>query len=409
MVYSFHKYWNSTNQGTIQYLVDMRNEFDVPLWLGETGENSNGWFVECVELMQANNIGWAWWPHKKIDAINGPLSAHLLPGYDALLKYWNGTGPEPKVEDATNALMQQAQALSITQTKFNSGVIDALIRQPGNTSTIPFFQNIIPGRVYAVHYDLGKNGFAYKDNDYKNTSSTPGGGQWNDGDIYRNDGVDIEESNDAFTLGYNVGGKEGDNDVGVEHGEWLKHTVNVQQSGTYDLNVRVSSPDSVGKILLKWDGQNLTDIFDVPNTGGWQNWETVTVNNIQLTAGTHSLKTTFLFGGFNFNYIEFVLIAVNVEDAEQPVKDFKVMQNYPNPFNPNTNIEYFVPYRGRVVIKLYDILGKEIALLQDVELEEGNYLYSLDAKELNLSSGTYIYQVVFNGERTITRKATLLK
>jgi hypothetical protein len=100
---------------------------------------------------------------------------------------------------------------------------------------------------------------------------------------------------------------------------------------------------------------------------------------------------------------------VNVEDAEQPVKDFKVMQNYPNPFNPNTNIEYFVPYRGRVVIKLYDILGKEIALLQDVELEEGNYLYSLDAKELNLSSGTYIYQVVFNGERTITRKATLLK
>jgi hypothetical protein len=398
MVYSFHKYWNSNDQGAIGYLVSMRNQYDVPLWLGETGENSNAWFLDCVELMQANNIGWAWWPHKKIDAIAGPLSADLLPGYQVLLNYWNGQGGQPGVQFATDALIQQAQALSITRTNFHSGVIDALIRQPGNTNTIPFAENLIPRDIiYGAQYDLGQRGFAYDDSDYQNA----GGGSWNNGWIYRNDGVDIEKSNDAFTLGYNVGW--------IEHGEWLKHTLTVQQSGTYDLNVRVSSPNSDGKILLKWDGQNLTDIFDVPNTGGWQNWETVTLNNIQLTSGIHTLKTTFLFGGFNFNYIEFILTAVNVEDEAQTVKEFKVMQNYPNPFNPNTNIEYYIPHRGKVVIKLYDILGNEIALLQDVELEEGNYSYKLDAGELKLSSGTYIYQVVFNGERTITRKAILLK
>ena len=399
MVYSFHKYWNTNDQGTIQYLVNMRNNFNVPLWLGETGENSNAWFVDCVELMQANNIGWAWWPHKKIDAIAGPLSAELKPGYQVLLNYWNGQGGQPGVQFATDALIQQAEALSITQTDFHSGVIDALIRQPGNNNTIPFVlnQSIIPGIIYGAHYDLGKRGFAYQDNDYQNA----GGGSWNNGGIYRNDGVDIEKCNDAFTLGYNVGW--------IENGEWLLHTVNVQQTGTYDLNVRVSSPNSDGKILLKWDGQNLTDIFDVPNTGGWQNWETVTISNIQLTSGTHSLKTTFLFGGFNFNYIEFVLTAVNVEDENQPVKDFKVMQNYPNPFNPVTKIDYYVPHRGRVVIKLYDTLGNEIVVLQDVELDKGNYSYDLNTSELNLSSGNYIYQVTFDGERKISRKATLLK
>jgi len=397
MVYSFHKYWNSNDQGSIQYLVNMRNDFDVPLWLGETGENSNAWFVDCVELMQANNIGWAWWPHKKIDAIAGPLSAHLLPNYQVLLDYWNGQGTQPTVEFATNALIQQAQALSITQTDFHAGVIDALIRQPGNTNTIPFVENQIPGVIYGAHYDLGKRGFAYDDTDYQNV----GGGSWNNGWSYRNDGVDIEQCNDAFTLGYNIGW--------IEHGEWIKHTVVVQQSGTFNLNLRISSPHSDGKILLKWDGQNLTDIIDLPSTGGWQNWETVSVSNIQLTPGTHSLQIRFIFGGFNYNYIEFIQTAVNVEDEKQPVKDFKVMQNYPNPFNPNTNIDYTIPSEGRVVIKLYDTLGNELALLQDSEKEEGSYSYSLDAKEFNLSSGIYFYQVVFEGERSFTRKAVLLK
>jgi len=397
MVYSFHKYWNSNDQGSIQYLVNMRNDFDVPLWLGETGENSNAWFVDCVELMQANNIGWAWWPHKKIDAIAGPLSAHLLPNYQVLLDYWNGQGTQPTVEFATNALIQQAQALSITQTDFHAGVIDALIRQPGNTNTIPFTENQIPGVIYGAHYDLGKRGFAYDDTDYQNV----GGSSWNNGWSYRNDGVDIEQCNDAFTLGYNIGW--------IEHGEWIKHTVVVQQSGTFNLNLRISSPHSDGKILLKWDGQNLTDIIDLPSTGGWQNWETVSVSNIQLTPGTHSLQIRFIFGGFNYNYIEFIQTAVNVEDEKQPVKDFKVMQNYPNPFNPNTNIDYTIPSEGRVVIKLYDTLGNELALLQDSEKEEGSYSYSLDAKEFNLSSGIYFYQVVFEGERSFTRKAVLLK
>ncbi len=398
MVYSFHKYWNSNDQGSIQYLVNLRNDNNVPLWLGETGENSNSWFVDCVELMKSNNIGWAWWPHKKIDAIAGPLSAHLLPNYQVLLDYWNGQGGQPTIQFATNALIQQAQALSITQCDFHPDVIDALIRQPNNNSVLPFVPNTIPGIIYGAQFDLGKRGFAYDDEDYQNV----GGGTWNNGYTYRNDGVDIERCNDAFTLGYNVGW--------IEHGEWLKFTVNVLQSGTFNLIFRVSSPNSDGRIIIKWDSQTLNNIVNVPNTGGWQSWQSVTVQDIQLNSGSHELQVQFLNGNFNYNYVEFVQTSVGVNDDNNgSINEFRLMQNYPNPFNPDTNIQYNIPHTGRFVLRLFDMLGNEISELQNSELKAGNYNFKLNADKLKLSSGMYIYQASFNNEITLNRKAIFLK
>src|SRR5258706_10339008 len=62
MVISFHKYWNYNNQASIQYILDARDKYNTPVWLGETGENSNVWFADAVQLLEKNNIGWAWWP-----------------------------------------------------------------------------------------------------------------------------------------------------------------------------------------------------------------------------------------------------------------------------------------------------------------------------------------------------------
>ena len=57
MVYSFHKYWNENTTTTIQWVLDMRNQYNVPLWMGESGENSNMWFKEAIHLFESNNIG----------------------------------------------------------------------------------------------------------------------------------------------------------------------------------------------------------------------------------------------------------------------------------------------------------------------------------------------------------------
>ena len=57
MSYSFHKYWGETSLGTIQSYISMSNQYDIPLWMGESGENSNHWYYEVLALLEDNNIG----------------------------------------------------------------------------------------------------------------------------------------------------------------------------------------------------------------------------------------------------------------------------------------------------------------------------------------------------------------
>src|SRR5690606_25571271 len=66
MVVSFHKYWNNNDQSSVQSFLEIRKQYNVPIWLGETGENSNVWFTDAIRLMDQNNIGWCWWPLKKL-------------------------------------------------------------------------------------------------------------------------------------------------------------------------------------------------------------------------------------------------------------------------------------------------------------------------------------------------------
>ncbi len=80
MVYTFHKYWNGTAINSIQYLLDLRANNNVPLWLGETEENSNPWFNTVMRMIEDNGISWNFWTHKKIEATTSPLSAPFAPG-----------------------------------------------------------------------------------------------------------------------------------------------------------------------------------------------------------------------------------------------------------------------------------------------------------------------------------------
>ena len=77
MALSFHKYWNKNDLNSIQAILNKREQYKVPVWLGETGENSNVWFSEAIHLLESNNIGWAWWPLKKM-GFNNPLEVKQM-------------------------------------------------------------------------------------------------------------------------------------------------------------------------------------------------------------------------------------------------------------------------------------------------------------------------------------------
>ena len=85
---------------------------------------------------------------------------------------------------------------------------------------------------------------------------------------------------------------------------------------------------------------------------------------------------------------------------------FELSQNYPNPFNPATTIEFTIPESGEVSLKIFDILGREIADLINENMSAGKHSIRFNAR--NLNSGVYIYIINFKG-KTLSRKMILLK
>ena len=97
----------------------------------------------------------------------------------------------------------------------------------------------------------------------------------------------------------------------------------------------------------------------------------------------------------------------SIHNEETIVNDYKLFQNYPNPFNQTTNIKYQITNKSFIILKLYDITGKEVATLVNEEKPEGKNSIRFDSN--NLPSGIYFYQLMANGIIIETKKMILLK
>ena len=312
MVYSFHKYWSYNDTSSIQWVLDLREQHNVPLWMGEAGENSNVWFTEAISLFEANNIGWSWWPMKRVETIVGPYSITFSEGYKNILKYWRGEVSKPSESEAYASIMELANNTNSANCTYQKDVPDAMLRQTQTDETIPYSIYSIPGVVHMSDFDLGKNGVAYFDQDYANYGQSTGSFQaWNDGWVYRNDGVDIQTNTDVINSnGYHIGF--------IKKDEWMNYTLNVNETGVYKAEVRIGAQNSGGKFHLSIDDEEVTTIQNVTATGGWETFAMHEITNILLDQGTHVLK--FYMDGdgeFNISSIEFTKTG---ETSESPFK-----------------------------------------------------------------------------------------
>jgi len=298
MALSFHKYWNYNNTEAIQKFLDLRKELNVPVWLGESGENSNVWFRDVIALVEANNIGWAFWPMKKVENIAGVTSVTKNPEYETLLKYWKTGGERPTPEFAKKALMQLAENYKMEHVTIKPDVIDAMFRQVQSNETLPYKKHTLPGRIYASEYDLGTQGFAYSDTGVANYWVSDGTrADWNNGKVMRNDGVDLQVCKDTVTNGYEV--------FDIADKEWLFFTAEVKKPGKYDLVIRYAG-ETEGSLHLEQGGESLTQIIKLPPTGGKTNYKSVVLEDIPLKAAVKKIKVVFEKGGFSLNYLEFI-------------------------------------------------------------------------------------------------------
>ena len=85
-----------------------------------------------------------------------------------------------------------------------------------------------------------------------------------------------------------------------------------------------------------------------------------------------------------------------------------MLQNYPNPFNPSTIINYQLPVSSKVTLKIYDVLGSEVATLVDEEEPAGSYNVQFTINNIQLSSGVYFYQLKA-GDYVQVKKMILMK
>lgn len=289
MALSFHKYWTNNTLGDIQGAMKLREQYNLPIWLGESGENSNLWYADVIALVESQQIGWAFWPLKKL-GINNPLQVPLNPGYQKLLDYWLNNGEKPTAAEAKKALMQLATDTNFKNNHIQQDVIDAMFRQPHSYTTLPYKEHILgkAGQIAAVDYDLGRSGQAYWDKDSANYHISTGTERmpWNKGMLYRNDGIDIgyDESKKAYYVN------------SIDDGEWLEYTINVEKAGTYQLSARVNAEKIGGKIAVVVNNSQTASDVNIPQSTQWQ---LVKVGNVQLMEGINTLRVRASVGGYN--------------------------------------------------------------------------------------------------------------
>lgn len=338
LVYSPHKYWSNNDVATMQWVLDIRNTYNVPLYLGESGENSNVWFRDAIRLLEDLGIGWAWWPMKKIESISGPLSVVKTEEYQSLLDYWNGNGPAPDPAFAAATLMEITEGLKTENCILQQDVIDAMFRQVRSDETVPYHQpHTIPGVIYATDFDMGVVGEAYYDKVVANYHVSTGNyTAWNNGWAYRNDGVDIEPCSDTLnTNGFHIGFTETD--------EWMQYESDIMESGVYDIHLRVASGGSGGRLHFAADGTAITPTSFMPPTGGWQNWETVVIPNVILDSNAQKIRLYIDAAGFNISSFEFVGTTLAPAEVLTRFMEASTVDEYTIKMNTNKAMNEVLP------------------------------------------------------------------
>ncbi len=182
---------------------------------------------------------------------------------------------------------------------------------------------------------------------------------------------------------------------------WYKHTIDTLDNAYVDVSNDNGSTWQSAKFYNKTAGEWTREVLDVTS----------------LAAGSANLKIRFslisngsiVADGIYIDNIKLTgynAVTTGIISGNESPSKFSLYQNYPNPFNPNTQINYTIASGGQVTLKIFDILGKEVATLVNEKQNPGSYSLNFDGS--NLSSGLYYYRLE-SGNYSDTRKMILIR
>jgi endoglucanase len=136
VAYTFHKYWTATDESVIRQYLDFRDQYDVPIWMGESGENTDEWIAQFVNTLEKNNIGWAFWPYKKMEKSSAVVSIIPPPDWREIVEFAKlprGTAQveerlkaRPEQETINRAFAQFLESVRLQNCRVNQSYIKAL-------------------------------------------------------------------------------------------------------------------------------------------------------------------------------------------------------------------------------------------------------------------------------------------
>ncbi|MEO8233457.1 MAG: SBBP repeat-containing protein, partial [Ignavibacteriota bacterium] len=311
----------------------------------------------------------------------------------------------------------------------NAGVFQWVRRYNGSANSSDEAKSLkldISGNVVVT----GSSTNSGADDDYLTIKYTPAGdtvwiskydGTGNNSDIANC--VALDDLGNTFVTGKSYGGSISDFDIVTIKYDTFGDSVWVRRYNgeANDIDEGIAlAVDKTGNLFVAGYSSNVMTAFDYTTIkytpDGTEDW-TIKYTNSDFAGSSEeptgmfvdTLSNIYITGMSALDYatVKYIQTPTSVGSTLSQIPTvFSLEQNYPNPFNPNTTISYQLPISGQVTLKVYDVLGDEVATLVNEENPAGFYKVEFDASKL--SSGIYFYKIQF--EKFVeTKKMILLK
>ncbi|MGN6369510.1 MAG: cellulase family glycosylhydrolase [Phycisphaerae bacterium] len=271
MFLQFHYYcWdNPSNLKPISQYLKKRDELKVPIWAGETGERDDAIYWGTTENFEAHNIGWSFWPWKKMVAANGPYGIKAPGHWEEIVAYsQEGEKREkPSREVATGAFNELLTNIRLENCVFHADVVNAMFRK-------------VPGKVEAENYGVGGAGVSYS---VKGTGNSK---------YYRKgEPVPVEPCSLA-------GGRRAEGQfVKLGGGEWTAYMFGADQAKTYAVTVRArGDAGAKGAVTVNGERQEV-------EVGG--EWKEISLKGVGLKKSGNEMRVEGVGGEVGVDWVRF--------------------------------------------------------------------------------------------------------
>jgi endoglucanase len=270
LMLQFHKYWNNPDTESIQAYLDKREEWNVPIFMGEGGENNKEWYAGAFRLFEDHDISWNFWTWKKMGKINSPCAVIQPAGWQQLIDYLEG-GAKPDGAAAESILWEYLNHISFENCIYHAEVSRSLFRRPQI-------------RIPAIFYGYRGEGISYG---IKARRDANIGFRMNDGTDIRF----IEGSRTTLSFQHGKGEHwQADERLCVQFTaeEWFAYEFTVGNNSSashYIVDLRAYAVHERARMAVSVDDQ-LIEVIEVSG----KSWSTLRLNNeFQLSPGLHRI------------------------------------------------------------------------------------------------------------------------